>query len=197
MVVQHRPVAEGPSWHRHSPSEHTSTGALSQSGLRTNGPGSTLSRALDGTRCLQRCPCRGSARSDAQLCDPTLVRPTGIGGSRTVRLSRNSDEEHPVAGGLRVLISCDDVRREEQNPQDEACNEPHGGCVDLKGADGKGDGSSPFGSLPCIGVDPEICPDDDEQHDDGNPRHPTNGSCPSWVHSNRARHEPRRRVGWE
>ena len=54
-------------------------------------------------------------------------------------------------------------------------SEPHGGRVDLKGADGKGDGSSPFGLLPCIGVDPEICPDDDEQHDDGNPRHPTKG----------------------
>ena len=117
-----------------------------------------------------------------QWCGPTLVRPTGIDGSRTVRLSRNSDGDHPVAEGLRVLISCDDVRREEQNPQDEACNEPHGGRVDLKGADGKDDGSSPFGSLPCIGVGPEICPD---------------GSWPPWVHSSRARQEPRRRVGWE
>jgi hypothetical protein len=37
-----------------------------------NGPGSTLSRALDGTRCLQLCPCRGQPNWGTAIVRPDV-----------------------------------------------------------------------------------------------------------------------------
>ena len=53
-----------------------------------------------------------------------------------------------VSPNLSALTPRDDVRRKEQNPKDQAGNEPDRWRVDVEGTDGKGGGIAAFGSLP-------------------------------------------------